>query len=122
MITAIGQSGQVRNTGGDRTRPVEPAAPSGNRAGHSDAAPGGEASRRTALVPIEPAARRRPAGTVWLNRPSAPFLAQMIATKNDLPQTRARRRASQAEATAAYGTTTATLRAARIGERIAVSS
>ena len=35
--------------------------------------------------------------------PQAPFLAQLIATQMQVPQTRARRRAEPAEAVAAYG-------------------
>jgi hypothetical protein len=35
-------------------------------------------------------------------RPSAPFLAQLIATAQQVPQTRARRRAEPADAAACY--------------------
>ena len=55
----------------------------------------------TALVPVrppEPEAARPPA-----RRTSAPFLAQLIATDRQLPQTRERRRAEPREALAAYG-------------------
>jgi hypothetical protein len=52
----------------------------------------------TALVPIAPArARLRPVG-----RAHAAFLAQLIATRRGLPQTRARRRTEPADATRAY--------------------
>jgi hypothetical protein len=51
-----------------------------------------------ALVVVEPPApRERPAP-----HRQAPFLAQLIATKAQHPQTRARRRAEPAEAIAAY--------------------
>ena len=51
-----------------------------------------------ALVALAPAAERVP-----LPRPSqAVFLAQLIATKDQHPQTRARRRAEPAQAATAY--------------------
>jgi hypothetical protein len=37
------------------------------------------------------------------SRPNADFVAQLIATSAQVPQTRARRRAEPSEATAAYG-------------------
>jgi len=55
----------------------------------------------TALVPIaasEPSTAPDPA----VGRPRADFLAQLIATVNQVPQTRMRRRAEPAEAVAAY--------------------
>jgi hypothetical protein len=54
-----------------------------------------------ALIAVEAAAPadRLPAMTRY---PSAPFLAQLIATHMQAPQTRARRRAEPAEAIAAY--------------------
>ena len=55
-----------------------------------------------ALVAIEPAAAGERA--VPLSRhPAAPFLAHLIATSIQAPQTRARRRAEPGEALAAYG-------------------
>lgn len=56
----------------------------------------------TALIPVavcadDPAAPAAPA-----SRPRADFVAQLIATKMEAPQTRARRRAAPAEAVAAY--------------------
>jgi hypothetical protein len=61
---------------------------------------GQEISLRNALVPIALVANadKSPAG----GRPSADFIAQLIATKIQAPQTRARRRAEPSEATAAY--------------------
>ena len=55
----------------------------------------------TALVPIAPAApSERPLSAS--RRPVAAFVAQLIATRQRAPQTRARRRAHPAEAVAAY--------------------
>lgn len=54
-----------------------------------------------ALVAVEPATPH--AGPRVLTRhPAAPFLAQLIATHLQVPQTRVRRRAEPAEAIAAY--------------------
>jgi hypothetical protein len=66
------------------------------------------APRSTALVPIEPSEPLsfRP------RRISATFLAQLIATKAQVPQTRARRRAEPEEASVAYGNVAATRAAA----------
>ena len=64
-------------------------------------APTEPAPASRALVAMEPpVARERPA----LYR-QAPFLAQLIATKGQHPQTRARRRAEPDEAIAAYRAT-----------------
>jgi len=54
-----------------------------------------------ALVPTTPAVRSREA-FIPLLQPCAAFLAQLIATALQAPQTRARRRAEPADATAAY--------------------
>jgi hypothetical protein len=51
-----------------------------------------------ALVVVEPAGAQAPT----VNYRQAPFLAHLIATKDQLPQTRVRRRAEPAEAIAAY--------------------
>jgi hypothetical protein len=51
-----------------------------------------------ALVPTNASPRSAPAGT----RSSGTFLAQLIATALKAPQTRARRRAEPADASAAY--------------------
>ncbi len=64
-------------------------------------APEAAASESRALVAIEPSAPQ--AGPRSVTRhPAAPFLAQLIATHLQVPQTRARRRAAPAEAIAAY--------------------
>jgi hypothetical protein len=56
------------------------------------------AAESRALVALQPAAeRRRSAGA-----PSAPFLAQLLAIKAGLPQTRDRRRAEPDEASHSY--------------------
>jgi hypothetical protein len=47
-------------------------------------------------------------------RPSAPIVAQLMAVRLDAPQTRARRRAADAEGVAAYG---ATGEKVRLGKR-----
>ena len=57
-------------------------------------------SLRNALVPIGPAADANKSHSG--GRSSADFIAQLIATKTQAPQTRARRRAEPDEATAAY--------------------
>jgi hypothetical protein len=43
-----------------------------------------------------------PTGSDRLHRPMAPFLTQLLATKNGLPQTRLRRRADASDAAAVY--------------------
>jgi predicted membrane metal-binding protein len=58
--------------------------------------PAGEGRALVALSPA--AAARRPSGS----HRHAAFLAHLIATKGQLPQTRERRRAEPAEAIAAY--------------------
>jgi len=52
------------------------------------------------LVPVTPQ-RPQAVGHRWL-RPSAAFLAHLIATAEGAPQTRTRRRAAAADATAQY--------------------
>ncbi len=58
-------------------------------------------SLRNALVPIGPNRRCREIAHAGA-RSSADFIAQLIATRSQAPQTRARRRAEPEEATAAY--------------------
>jgi hypothetical protein len=53
-----------------------------------------------ALVPVR---RAPPSARPTLPRPDAAFLAHLIASREQAPQTRARRRAEPGEATAAYG-------------------
>ena len=58
-------------------------------------------SESRALVAVEPAAPHASPRTVT-RHPAAPFLAQLIATHLQVPQTRERRRAEPADAIAAY--------------------
>jgi hypothetical protein len=55
-----------------------------------------------ALVPVAPSGDNPPAGD-GCGRPRADFLAQLIATLEQAPQTRVRRRAEPEDAIAAYG-------------------
>ncbi|MCW2309893.1 hypothetical protein [Rhodobium gokarnense] len=103
MISGIAKSGSVRNDVGNARRRVE-----ASQSIRSDERREQPAEKRTgtALVPARPdhSRRRKETGpTAWLYRPYAPALAQLIATKQDLPQTRARRRAEPSDAAAAYG-------------------
>lgn len=63
----------------------------------------------TSLVALQAASGPAFAGY----RPSAPIVTQLFAAKLDLPQARARRRATAEEGAGAYGATRATLRTAR---------
>jgi hypothetical protein len=56
----------------------------------------------TALVLVTPAVEESGLPHAG-SRPNADFVAQLIATSGQAPQTRARRRAAPQEATAAYG-------------------
>ena len=70
--------------------------------------PAGRADERTAgrsLMVLPNERPHGPAPTRW-TRPSAVFLAQLIAIALEAPQTRARRRAEPADAQAAYATAT----------------
>lgn len=67
-------------------------------AGDRTANPGAQSR---ALVPVTPSPPPH-AGAMARPRPSAPFLAQLIATAQQAPQTRGRRRAEPADACAAY--------------------
>jgi hypothetical protein len=59
-----------------------------------------------AVVPVK-AIETKQSLMVSGHRTSAPFLAQLIATERQLPQTRERRRAAPREAIAAYKTVSA---------------
>jgi hypothetical protein len=67
--------------------------------------PAGAAASGRALARFP--APEPPAPPVAHYRPAAPFLAQLIATAQDCPQTRTRRRASPADACRAYAATAA---------------
>ena len=73
----------------------------GEAAGAAAPAPAGESRALIALTPA--AAACRPSG----NYRQAAFLAHLIATKDQSPQTRERRRAEPGEAIAAYRATVA---------------
>jgi len=61
-------------------------------------------SESRALVAVEPAAPHASPRSLT-RHPAAPFLAQLIATHLQVPQTRERRRAEPGEAIAAYQST-----------------
>lgn len=74
--------------------------------GHTSPEAPGVARECRALVAIRPAVSR--AGPA--RRTAAPFLAQLIAVKDQHPQARERRRAEPREALAAYASTAALTR------------
>lgn len=74
------------------------APPEHNRAPHNDAAAPGRA-----LAPVAPVLRtQQPCRHLRPGRPDAAFVAHLIATAEQTPQTRALRRASPADALASY--------------------
>ena len=75
-----------------------------------DLAPAPDRSR--ALVVVQPVPRVEPA-RIGSNRPSASFLAQLIAVAQQAPQTRVRRRAEPAQAIGTYRVANALLAPAR---------
>ena len=80
---------------------------SSSPAGLSGAEPARAAAESRALVALAPAARARPVSISY--RP-APFLAHLLAVKNQHAQTRERRRAEPHEAIAAYRATATLVR------------
>jgi hypothetical protein len=69
----------------------------------NDAAPGlPEPAAGSAVIPLTPTATAKPV-SLSARRPTAPFLAHLIATHDGLPQTRARRRVEPAVAANLYG-------------------
>jgi len=56
----------------------------------------------TALVPVTPSAPRSQDAPVTFARPISTFVTQLIATAEQLPQTRPMRRATPADAKSAY--------------------
>lgn len=88
-IVGIGEAAVRLGAPSPRSRPAEKsAAPISGRS----------------LVPVMLAAEEPPSKVAGVarSRPSAPFLAQMIATRLGLPQTRAKRRGSFGQAAALY--------------------
>lgn len=78
--------------------------PAARRAASERREPEGAEAQTRALIAIEATATSE--RVVSLTRhPAAPFLAHLIATRIQAPQTRARRRAEPEEALAAYGAT-----------------
>jgi hypothetical protein len=70
-----------------------------------------------ALVPMsEPAPWTRTAGS-WLTRPDSNFVTHLIATAEQVPQTRNLRRATAADAQSAYGANQRPIRRAGIRTR-----
>jgi len=68
----------------------------------SEPASAEQAAPSRALVALSPAAARHDAPETYIQ---APFLAQLLATKDQHPQSRERRRAEPNEALAAYRST-----------------
>jgi hypothetical protein len=68
--------------------------------GVTDAKPACAKPACVALVPLEEPAQR--AKTLWRLRPNPTFVTQLIATVEQVPQTRLHRRAAQADALSAY--------------------
>ena len=78
--------------------------------------PDAPATESRALIPVAaPAPGDRPAAPT--RRPLAAFLAHLIATQTQAPQTRVRRRAEPAEVLATYGI--ASVRPAKAGRKLA---
>jgi hypothetical protein len=73
---------------------------------------GGPPEPSRALVPIAPA-RPYPDRTAT-HRPSAGFLAHLIATAQQMPQTRMRRRAEPAHASALYAAASGAVRGGKL--------
>jgi hypothetical protein len=70
------------------------------RAGASGSS-GAPATSARAVIALQPIEETSSAG-IWTRRPSAPFLAHLIATDQHAPQTRERRRAEPDEAASRY--------------------
>jgi hypothetical protein len=68
-----------------------------------------------ALIAVAPATQAERSWT-HTRRPGAPFLAQLIATRMQAPQTRARRRAEPEDAIALYRAATAAVPASTFGK------
>lgn len=70
----------------------------------ADSKPDAAAGNATVLVPVAAPAPRR-TWTAPAGRPAPAFVAHLIATADQFPETRTLRRASETDAQAAYGTT-----------------
>jgi len=91
----VTQTGQDARPSSGRERPKPEQASGDTLVGRTSASASGRA-----LVPTAPLPRDDGAGARW--RPSGTFLAQLIATALEAPQTRARRRAAPHDASRAY--------------------
>ncbi len=100
LIGGIGSTAAIARAARQGTAAPDDAGPAASRALIPVAAPA-PSDRTTALG----------------RRPLAPFLAHLIATQTQAPQTRLRRRAEPEEALASYGA--AVLPSARTGRRLA---
>jgi hypothetical protein len=92
-----------------------------NAAGGADAARVGTAAAAVSVIAVEPATPTRTDRFFGFLRPNAAFIAQLIATREHLPQTRAHRRAAPAEAIDAYRTAERQPRLLPAGRVLAVS-
>jgi len=83
---------------------TSPAAVSGQNSGRRVAAPTGDkpAAPSRALVAVTPVTRADLPASIARHATSAAFLAQLIATRAQLPQTRERRRAEPSDAVKVY--------------------
>ncbi|PLX38600.1 MAG: hypothetical protein C0606_10470 [Hyphomicrobiales bacterium] len=98
MITSI-RPGLPSATAGGRRQ----SAPSRDDAAADDNAVGAKPETGRAVVAIEPTMRSEPRRrSSWRLRSNPALIAQLIATREGLPQTRAKRRAEPVEAVAAY--------------------
>jgi hypothetical protein len=77
------------------------------------------ATESRALIPVAAAASGERSATLS-RRPQAAFLAHLIATKDQAPQTRARRRAEPEEVLLVYGE--ASIRRRRTGGKLALNA
>lgn len=81
---------------------ASPAAPRVSPVPAAATADGRERPTGRSMIPLAPQ-RSLPGSFRPVGTSSAPFLAQLIATKQKAPQTRERRRADPGDASAAYG-------------------
>jgi hypothetical protein len=97
------QEAVVMLVGGVRSPTLDANVGSRRRTATSGAsgAAGASATSARAVIALAPIEETSSAG-IWTRRPSAPFLAHLIATDQHAPQTRERRRAEPAEAVSAY--------------------
>jgi len=77
---------------------ISPACPRPAQDGGPAAQPADLSGRALAVIEARPPTASQPRA----QRPAAPFLAQLIATAEQMPQTRKRRRAEPSEATTLY--------------------